>query len=83
VRPYVRRADAEYSIDRLAHRMRGGGGWIDIDYRLTVDTNATADEYRHVVEDDSEQGGDALLCSNDPDEVAAWIRSEIEDKGND
>ena len=63
--------------------MRGGSGWINIDYRLTVAMHPTPDEDRYVVEDDSEQGGDTLICSNDPDEVAAWITSEIEDKGPD
>jgi len=71
----------EFAIDPLAHRMRGGGGWIDIDYRLTADMNAGPDESRYVVEDDSEQGGEVLHCSNDADDVAAWISSEIEDKG--
>lgn len=73
---------SEYAIDPLAHRTRAAGGWIDIGYRLTVDINAAADEYRYVVEDDSEQGGDALHCSNDPADVAAWIHSEIQDKGD-
>jgi hypothetical protein len=66
---------AEYAIDPLAHRARGGYGWIDINYVLTVITNPTPDDDRYAVEDNSEQGGDVQLCSNDSDEVADWIKS--------
>jgi hypothetical protein len=45
--------------------------------------NPTDDDDRYVVEDDSEQGGDAQFCSTDPDEVADWIESEIQEKGDE
>lgn len=68
----------EYLIPKLTHRVMTGVGWQTIIYRLLVDNHADTDG-RYVIESDSEySGGDVLVCTDDGDEIEAWIQGHVE-----
>jgi hypothetical protein len=71
--------DTEFAIDALAHRTRTAMGWTDLSYSLHIKDDDEGIAFE-IVEEDPDQGDDIVLSSPEPDVVASWITSSIEEK---
>lgn len=72
--------DDEFAIDALRHRERTWMGWNTVIYTLRIDEDDDGQPLFEIVEETEYLGGDIILASSDPDEVAYRIRELIQEK---